>query len=431
MMASAGSAALAACGGGNEAMSADSVVNAQAVAKSASASGTVIPPAASITDGSGAVWTLVGGRVNRNGAGVATGSPAALTTILYYNGAIYAKNSAGTWFKNGSPWQNVGTTDPRGVASAAAASGSKFYGINGHLAYGSGIYKTMSAAAQLAILKDLGVTNYRADVADSGMAKTVAAALTGAFKGSGVSILPVLNPLSAGWNTSLSESSAYTLGYNLATGATTQLKGLVSHIECGNELDVPLKISGDGSSAANWSASAWPSLRGVLRGMIDGVRAIDPSIKVGVGTGIPLSYRALQMLWNGVSPNGTANGASGGASIRWDFTCYHWYESSGDMLCGWQNSKCYDVLQALKDSFGVPIWLTEWGWNAQKDTADQQSAYIPKALAQYRSLKDKYNIESIMMYAVIDDNYGLIAGDGVTKRASYNNFKNFIKANPV
>ncbi|GGD70436.1 glycosyl hydrolase [Caballeronia grimmiae] len=408
-------------------------MNAQAVSKAASASGTVIPPAASITDSSGAVWTLVGGRVNRNGVGVSTGSPAALATILYYNGAIYAKNSAGTWFKNGSPWQNVGTADPRGVASAAAAvtSGSKFYGINGHLAYGSGIYKTMSAAAQLAILKDLGVTNYRADVADSGMAKTIAAALTGAFKGSGVSILPVLNPLSCGWNTSLSESSAYTLGYNLATGATTQLKGLVSHIECGNELDVPLKISGDGSSAANWSASAWPSLRGVLRGMIDGVRAIDPSIKCGVGTGIPLSYRALQMLWNGVSPNGTTNGVSGSASLRWDFTCYHWYESSGDMLCGWQNSACYDVLQALKDSFGVPIWLTEWGWNAQKDTMDQKTAYVPKALAQYRSLKDKYNIEAIMMYAVIDDNYGLIAGDGVTKRASYDLFKNFVKANPV
>ncbi|WP_250454815.1 glycosyl hydrolase [Caballeronia sp. ATUFL_M2_KS44] len=434
MMAGAGSAALAACGGGGEGTGADSVVNAQAVSKAASASGTVIPPAASITDGSGAVWTLVGGRVTRNGSGVSTGSSVALSAILYYNGTIYAKNSSGTWYKNGSPWQNIGTTDPRGVASAAAAVTSSkplFYGINGHLAYGSGIYKTMTAAAQLAILKDLGVTNYRCDVADSGMAKTLAAALTGAFKGSGVSILPVLNPLSCGWNTSLSESSAYTLGYNLATGAATQLKGLVTHIECGNELDVPLKVSGDGSSATNWSPAMWPSLRGVLRGMIDGVRAIDPTIKVGVGTGIPLSYRALQMLWNGVTPNGTTNGASGAASVRWDFTCYHWYESSGDMLCGWQNSQCYDVLQALKDSFGVPIWLTEWGWNAQKDTADQQAAYIPKALAEYYSLRDKYNIESILMYAVIDDNYGLVAGDGVTKRASYNNFKNFVKANPV
>ncbi len=434
LMAGAGSAALAACGGGGDSTNTDSVANAEkGVAKSASASGTVIPPAASVTDSSGAVWTLVNGHATRNGTSVATGSPVAFVNILYYNGVIYGKNSAGNWFKSGtSPWQNLGTADPRGtVAAAATTSKSLFYGINGHMAYGSGIYHTMSPAAQLAILKDLGVTNYRADVASAGMATVLATALNGAFKNSGVNILPVLNPSSCGWNGSLSESAAYTLGYNLATGVTQQLKGLVKYIECGNELEVSLKISGDGHDTSNWSPTMWPAYRGVIRGMVDGVRAIDSSIKVGVGTGVALSYRALQMLWNGISPNGTSAGVGGAASVRWDFTCYHWYESSGDVLCGWQNSQCYDVLQALKDSFGVPIWLTEWGWFGQVDTAAQQTAYVTKALTEYKSIKDKYNIQSVMMYAVIDDSYGLIKNDGVTKTPAYAAFKNFVQANPV
>jgi hypothetical protein len=436
LMASAGSAALAACGGGGDAGTPDSVANAdssnldKSTAKAAaSASGTVIPPAASITDSYGAVWTLVGGRVTRNGASNATGSSVALTTILYYNNTIYAQNSAGVWFRNGSPWTNLGTADPRGTSKSS--SNSLFYGMNGHMAYNSGVWYTMGAAAQLAILKDLGVTNYRADVASTGMAKVLADALNGPFKNSGVSILPMLNPASCGWNTSLSESAAYTLGYNLATGVTQQLKGLVQYMECGNELEVAVRTSGDGHLSSNYDPAKWLPYRGVIRGMIDGVRAIDPTIKVGVNCGIALSYRALQMLWNGITPNGSTNGVSGAAAIRWDITCYHWYESSGDATCGWQNSQCYDVLQALKDSFGVPIWLTEWGWYGQIDTPDQQAAYVTKALTQYKSIKDKYNIQSVMMYAVIDDTYGLIKGDGVTKNSAYTAFKNFVAANPV
>ncbi|SAL82269.1 hypothetical protein AWB74_06209 [Caballeronia arvi] len=430
-MASAGSVALSACGGGGGNGSAtDDIANTEkGVAKAASASGTAIPPATSITDSSGNVWTLVNGRVTRNGTGLMTGSPVALVLIVYYNGTIYAQSSAGIWYRNGSPWTNLGTADPRGTASAPNTS--LFYGMNGHMAWDSGIYNTMSAAAQLAILRDLGVTNYRADVASVGMAKILANALTGPFKNSGVSILPVLNPASIGWNCSMSESAAYTLGYNLATTVTTPLKGLVKYIECGNELEVPVRTSGDGHSTNNYDSASWLPFRGVIRGMIDGVRAIDPTIKVGVNVGYPLAFRALQMLWNGITPNGTVNGVSGAATVRWDITCYHWYESSGDALCGWINNQCFDVLQALKDSFGVPIWLTEWGWHGPTDTPDQQAAYVTKALTEYKSVKDKYNLQSVMMYALIDDSFGLLKNDGVTKSPAYAAFKNFVKANPA
>jgi hypothetical protein len=434
LMAGAGSAALAACGGGGDIAESGADVTgvAKAATTSASPDGTVIPSATSIVDASGNTWTLVSSRVTKNGAGVATGSSSPLSLILWYGGVIYAKNSAGTWYKNGSTWTSIGTVDPRTTAAAApAAAAPLFYGMNGHMAYGTGIYKTLGPAAQLAMLKDLGVTNYRADVASDGMAQVIADALRGPFANSGVSILPVLNPLSCGWSPNASESTSYTLGYNLAVGSTKVLKGLVKYIECGNELDVALKISGNGSEYNHWSPTMWGSFRGVIRGMIDGVKAIDPTINCGVNVGIPMAYGALQMLWRGVSPNGTTAGAAGATPLTWDFTTYHWYHSSGDVLCGWNNNSCVDVLQVLKDSFGKPIWLTEWGWSGSADQGAAAANYVTTALTEYRSIKDKYNLQSVMMYCVIDPNYGLILGDGVTKTPAYTAFKNFVAANPV
>jgi hypothetical protein len=161
------------------------------------------------------------------------------------------------------------------------------------------------------------------------------------------------------------------------------------------------------------------------------VKAVDPTIKCGVNVGIPMAYRALQMLWNGISPNGTAMGISGAAPLQWDYTTYHWYHSSGKLECAGRNNACINVLQVLKDSFNVPIWLTEWGWSGSADSPSAQSAYVQETMASYYAIKDKYNIECVMMYAVIDQDYGLIQADGVTKNPAYATFRNFVVANPV
>jgi hypothetical protein len=342
-------------------------------------------------------------------------------------GASQAANSAKVTAADPAPASQAVVTVPQAVA----ASSSRFYGMNGHMAYNNGIYKTMSPATQLALLQDLGVTNYRCDIAGAVMAQILADALNGPFAGSGVAILPVLNPFSAGWDCTSSESAAYTLGYDLGVNCARPLKGLVTHIECGNELDVPLKTGGDGSSSSDWNPAYWPSFRGALRGMIDGVKSIDPAIKCGVNVGIPMAYRALQMLWNGISPDGSAEGVGGAAALRWDFTSYHWYKSSGDIQCGGRYNACVDVLQVLKDSFDVPIWLTEWGWSGSGDSQQPAADYVTKALTQYKSVKDKYNIETVMMYCLIDPNYGLIQADGATKNTAYAAFRNFVAANPV
>src|ERR1700738_936780 len=109
-----GSYLLSACGGGSEDGSSgtagSAASKATARASAASASGTTMPPAASITDSTGAVWTLSGGVVYQNGA--IAGNNYNVTLALWYKGSIYHENSSGQFYQwNGSAW--VSSIDPR------------------------------------------------------------------------------------------------------------------------------------------------------------------------------------------------------------------------------------------------------------------------------------------------------------------------------
>ncbi|RFU47219.1 lipopolysaccharide biosynthesis protein [Paraburkholderia sp. DHOC27] len=299
------------------------------------------------------------------------------------------------------------------------------------MAYTSGVYATVTPAEQLALLQDLGATNYRADIYNPNDSQLLASIMTGVFANSGVSLLPCIVPVY--FNQAGTESDAYNLGYQLAVSVITPLKGIVQHVECGNELDANGLINGPGNSPSDYNPAYWPAYRGVIRGMIDGVKAVDPTIKCGVNVGIPLAYTALQMLWNGVTPDGSSTGVTGATPVRWDVTMYHWYESSGDIRYAGAFANI-NVLEILTQSFGLPIWLTEWGF-IPSDTMAGRASYVTGVLNEYHAVRAQYNLESIMMYEMISaassDDFGLIGTDGATKTLAYSAFKTFTAANPV
>src|SRR5690349_1492395 len=76
----------------------------------ASANGTAIPPAASITDNQGALWTLMNGSVYRSG--VMAGNTYNVTLLLWYGNVMYHQGTGGQFYGwNGTTW--LACNDPR------------------------------------------------------------------------------------------------------------------------------------------------------------------------------------------------------------------------------------------------------------------------------------------------------------------------------
>ena len=82
----------------------------------ASPEGTLVPPASQIVDAQGAVWTLGGSAILRNGLSAAGGSG---VNLLWSGGSIYALGShGGSWWRwLGAGWTNVGTAHPGGTVT--------------------------------------------------------------------------------------------------------------------------------------------------------------------------------------------------------------------------------------------------------------------------------------------------------------------------
>jgi len=85
-----------------------------------SANNTTIPSASQIVDALGAVWTVSGGVIYRNGTATISSS---VTLLLYWNHVVYQQNGFGDWWywdnnvTQGNPW--TATTDPRVVQESA------------------------------------------------------------------------------------------------------------------------------------------------------------------------------------------------------------------------------------------------------------------------------------------------------------------------
>lgn len=93
-----------------------------------SVSGTTIPSATELVDASGGIFTVVGGQISRNG--IVDPVTANVTLVLYYNGAIYQKNSAGNWYQltsttwpaGSSGWTYLASGDPRTLCQGVAVT---------------------------------------------------------------------------------------------------------------------------------------------------------------------------------------------------------------------------------------------------------------------------------------------------------------------
>ncbi|WP_175964517.1 hypothetical protein [Burkholderia pyrrocinia] len=187
--------------------------------------------------------------------------------------------------------------------------------------------------------------------------------------------------------------------------------------EVSNEMSVYCNGIGPGTDPTRYDQDKYVNCRELIRGVIEGIKSVQPNAKIIIGGGVTTLTGFNKMLWNGTEPNGS----SGHPLVRWDYTGWHWYESSGRIDDAYDGTDTpYNVLEELS-KFGVPIWITELGFIPDNTNFDRQSTYVNAALVEYREYRDVYNVINTCWYALYDDgsgDFGLIHVDASRSAAA-------------
>ncbi|WP_232519291.1 glycoside hydrolase 5 family protein [Caballeronia insecticola] len=228
------------------------------------------------------------------------------------------------------------------------------------------------------------------------------------------------------------EAAAYQASYTLAQQIVSVHK--YAWYEVTNELAAQCLVGWvDGVRSSDFDNQRFQIARGVIRGMIAGIKSIDPAGKIVIGGNTWMHFGFDVMLANGTQPDGT----SGHPVVTWDVTAWHWYSEQGDIRHACGGTGCYDVIGTLK-SFGKPIWLNEVGMRpAFPGTPDEAAAFLANnMLGALLAIAPQYDIESLQVYQLYDDPpsgegpYGIMLNDGVTPKPAFGAVKNFIATHP-
>ncbi|MCC8390992.1 hypothetical protein LJ656_00195 [Paraburkholderia sp. MMS20-SJTR3] len=389
-----------------------------------SADGTTLPTASYIIDKSAAIWTLVNGVIYCNGATV--GNTYNVTLVLWYGGKIYHCGTGGQFYVNADVSQQwLPCNDPRTAISAPAGM---FYGMNGHFDY------TYTPSKLVSILQAMGCTSYRVGCTADQIQLDAVSKIAKAFQSAGMTLVVLINQgvydnNGRVWN---SESTAYSEGFSAAqTIANTMKPYGVTIYECGNELTRQDATVNDftyaGTKASDFNNANWPAMRGVMRGMIDGVKSVQPDAKCGINFCVN-DVGASDALWDGMQPDGSG----GYPKVRWDITTWHNYEVYGDLLSLGTDGAGpgFDLPTYCKARYGVPFIVTEWNTGPEQTQA-YRGSYITSKLGDYYQARKTHNIQAVMYY-VLDsgnDTYGIML-NGTPMNPPYSAFTSFTSSHP-
>lgn len=319
----------------------------------------------------------------------------------------------------GSPGTNAlgdGATD----SSSSIPKGA--WGSNQGVMWGVGTLvpdSPMSVADQITAVQDLGLKSIRVWCSGNGYhnpGNIVPAALA-------AGITPVVL-IEAPPTKGAGEDANYQNGMSAAQTCVQQT-GVGANVvyEPGNEVDNWVGMSGDGSDISQYDRNNYLDARGMIRGMIDGIKGLNSAAKVEVHNAGWCHYGFLKGLW--------ADG------VRWDITGEHWYGDQGDLLkAGCQNG--VNILDLLHTSFGKPIVISENNVNANTTigafTKQQMASYFQAEMPELDGVAKQYDLESVDIFFLQDIpnylNYGIYNGDG-TKSEAYSVVKDYLIANPT
>ncbi|ASV96993.1 glycosyl hydrolase [Paraburkholderia aromaticivorans] len=327
------------------------------------------------------------------------------------------------------PFQRQAAAEPQIPCSKGRAG--VFYGVVGHVQQG-GIYTARSFEAQISQLRDLGITIYAQDVGDKAAAEQVARLARVAAEQC-VGILPLI--ITPDVQENLNESTAYAQGRKLGADAATVLNSLVSYYQVGNEFDNDVILNGaSGEYPSHYDNAKYQKARGAIRGMIDGIKEVQPSARILLGSLSWLHYGFSDMLRDGTEPDGKRDNAK---VVEWDITAWHWYSEMSPNRASWvpQPNVLKHVLTHLSTQYGKPIWITEFGVRPDYSGGDPGAYLVGQdGLAGFVADAKKYGIQNVTLYQLYDqpsEAYGLLYGDGVKRKQRFEQVRKFIEAHPM
>lgn len=297
------------------------------------------------------------------------------------------------------------------------------FGVNGH-PLNSGSYDQMSLEQQLSLLKSNGLRTYRVNVDPEHTQKFGRLAqLTTLAQRDGIRILPVVIIPPRQYS---DEGEAY----NAAEPAMYRLaKEFESHIavwELGNEYDLYcLKPGATGAAPRDYDDQKYVVVRGLIRGMIDGLRAASPTAHSIVET----TQHTSQALDSGFLQRLIGDG------VQFDITGYHYYSRDGRVPV---NADGKNSLQELHEQFHKRIWVTEFDESSitrkvgPSSNPEEQGKALRTAMKELALAAERYRVVGADIYELLDEpellhapgvapsqaQFGILRSDGAPTSAS-------------
>jgi hypothetical protein len=248
--------------------------------------------------------------------------------------------------------------------------------------------------AQMALLRDLGMSWYRLDTGGPSQAKRLGAIIE-ASKANNVRILTVIKP---GFVLNRMEpDELFEKSQNLAYTLVIRFKGEIDFWELGNELEshtiIQLcEMQDDGvQNNCDWGPASgvgvneyyeprWKKASSVLRGFSTGAREADPSVRRAIGTAGWSHIGAFERMRRD--------------GVEWAISVWHMY--GDDPETGFK---------ALSEC-AKPIWVAEFnslGGNSKEGSTQEDPLRRP--IIRLRELRSKYNVEAALTYELLVEPY--------------------------
>jgi hypothetical protein len=179
-----------------------------------------------------------------------------------------------------------------------------------------------------------------------------------------------------------------------------------------------------GTKVSGWNNTNWPLMRGVMRGMMDGVKSVQPDALCGINF-CRTDIGAADALWDGAQPDGSG----GHQPLRWDLTTWHNYEGDGDIFHIGPDGAgpSLNVPVYAKARYGKPFMMTEWNGN---NPASVRGPYMTQQLGEYFDRRSTEGFQSQMFYTLQDTDYGIANLDGSHIDPPYSAYKDFAATHP-